>query len=74
MSCGKHAAPQEALQLKWRKLELHAGGPGEGWQQLARVLCMEEHGGVDEFEREHNLVKLLVDRGAHEPADVAISV
>jgi hypothetical protein len=35
---------------------------------------MEEHGGVDEFEREHNLVKLLVDRGAHEPADVAISV
>ena len=75
VSCGEHAAPQEALQLKRQKVELHAKGPGRGGGlQLARALHMEEDGGVDEFEREHNLVKLLVDRGAHEPAEVTISV
>ncbi len=76
VSCGEHAAPQEALQLKRQEVELHAKGPrrGEGWQQLARALHMEEDGDVDEFDRAHNFVKLLVDRGAHEPAEVTISV
>ena len=47
MSCGEHAAPQEALQLKRLKLELQAVGKGR--RRLARALRMEEHGSADEM-------------------------
>ena len=50
VSCGEHAAPQEALQLKRLKLELRAGGKGR--RRLARALRMEEHGSIDEVARE----------------------
>jgi hypothetical protein len=47
VSCGEHAAPQEALHLKRQKLELLAGGKGR--RQMARALRMEEHGSADEM-------------------------
>ena len=69
MSCGEHAAPQEALQLKRQKLELHAGGKGR--RRLARALRMEEQGSADEMAGEHGLSELL-GGDARAPAEVKI--
>ncbi len=68
-SCGEHAAPQEALQLKRLKLELRAGGKGR--RRLARALRMEEHGSADEMAGEHGLAELL-GGDARAPAEVKI--
>ena len=68
MSYGEHAAPQKALQLKRRKLELHVAGQAR-WP--ARALRMEEHGSADEMAGEHGLAELL-GGDARAPAEVKI--
>ena len=69
MSCGKHAAAQEALQLKREKLKSHVMGHAR--RRPARALRVEEHGCMHEVAREHDLAKLL-DGDAHALAEVAI--
>ena len=69
MSCGEHAAPQEALQLKRQKLELHAGG--EGQQRPARALRMNADRSAGEMAREQDVAQLL-EGDAHAPAEVVI--
>ncbi len=76
MSCGEHAAPQEALQLRRQKLELRAEGKGR--RRLARALRMEEHGSADEVAREGKLMQAeqnapMVDE-ADGPASVVVEV
>ncbi len=55
MSCGEHAAAQEALQLKRQKLELHVAG--QAWQQPSRALPVDPHRSIDELAREQKFVQ-----------------
>ncbi len=50
LSCRKHAAPQEALQLQRWELNLHVAG--QGWRQQARALGMDAERSKDQLARE----------------------
>jgi hypothetical protein len=54
VSCGEHAAPQEALQLKRRKLQLQVAGQPR--RRPTRALRVEEHGCMYEVAREQKLL------------------
>ena len=75
LSCRKHAAPQEALQLQRRELNLHVAG--QGWRQLARALGMDAERSKDEVARKKLLQaeeRVLEVNKTCAPAEVVIKV